>query len=146
MEDEETRNRAKQWAKEAPHFDEPIASMINGAIDTMPLTLVGMSFCKVCESVLCGVCGDCHSWDLRVSDPPCLNDHDTIGQNCVAWWQALESIMTVQMEYECRAMTNKRPHGSHHLLSTFDGFVQFSSTKSNDLYLFAHILGRTHKN
>jgi hypothetical protein len=58
------REQAKQWTTDALKFDEPMATMIHAYIDDMPLTEVGMPYCKACESVLCGVCGDCHSFDL----------------------------------------------------------------------------------
>ena len=51
------RERAKQWATDALGFDEPMATMIHAYVDDMPVTLVGMPYCKACESVLCGVCG-----------------------------------------------------------------------------------------
>ncbi|MBO0791720.1 MAG: hypothetical protein J2P36_12330 [Ktedonobacteraceae bacterium] len=93
---EEVREKAKQWATKALHFDEPFATMIHEYIDEMPLTLEGMPYCPACESILCGACGDCHSFDLRINDPICPKDHDTMGQDCVAWWQALKSVITVQ--------------------------------------------------
>lgn len=90
------RERAKQWATDALKFDEPMATMIHAYIDEMPLTLAGIPYCKACESVLCGVCGECHSWDLTPSQPECPMDHDTTGRSCVAWWQAHKSVITVQ--------------------------------------------------
>jgi hypothetical protein len=97
LDDESTiRQQAKQWATSALHFDEPMASMIQGYIDETPLTLVGAPYCGACESVLCGVCGDCHSFDLEPNRPECPMDNNTTGRTCVAWWQALKSVITVQ--------------------------------------------------
>ena len=89
------RERAKQWATDALKFDEPMATMIHAYIDEMPLTLAGIPYCKACESVLCGVCGDCHSFDL-FDRPECPMDQDTTGRTCVSWYQALKAVVTVQ--------------------------------------------------
>lgn len=89
------RERAKQWATDTLKFDEPMATMIHAYIDDMLLDLIGMPYCKACESVLCGVCGDCHSFDL-FDRPECPMDHDTTGRTCVAWYQALKVVMTMQ--------------------------------------------------
>ncbi len=89
------REQAKQWATDALKFDAAFTAMIHGYIDEMPLTLVGMPYCKACESVLCGVCGDCHSFDL-FDRPECPMDNDTTGRTCVAWYQALKAVVTVQ--------------------------------------------------
>ena len=93
---EYTKALAKVYAKQALHFDDVGDSRIAAFIDELPLSQVGMAYCPACESVLCGVCGDCHSWDLQISDPECPNDHDTTGRDCVFWWQALKAIVTVQ--------------------------------------------------
>lgn len=102
MEDEETRPQAKQWAKRALHFDAPMAAKIERYIDTIPLNMI-MPYCKACENALCGVCGECHSFDLLSeicpNDPDIDNeDGGSVTSDCVAWWQALKSIWTVQRE------------------------------------------------
>jgi hypothetical protein len=95
------REQAKQYARQSLHFeDRQMNTWIEQAIDTMPLTLVGMPYCRACESVLCGVCGDCHSFDLKISDPECPNDNDTAGSPCIAWWQGLKAVITAQRQSE----------------------------------------------
>jgi hypothetical protein len=90
------REQAKQWATEVLKFDEPLASMIHADIDEMLLSLVGMPFCPACESVLCGACGHCHSFELLFDRPECPNDNDDEGRECVAWYQAHKAVYTVQ--------------------------------------------------
>jgi hypothetical protein len=89
------QERAKQWATDALKFDAVFTATIHAYIDEMPLTEVGMPYCPACESVLCGVCGDCHSFDL-FDRPECPMDNDTTGSTCVAWYQALKAVVTVQ--------------------------------------------------
>lgn len=88
--------QAKQWATEVLKFDEPLASMIHADIDEMLLSLVGMPFCPACESVLCGACGHCHSFELLFDRPECPNDNDDEGREGVAWYQAHKAVYTVQ--------------------------------------------------
>ena len=65
-------------------------------IPTLPLTWVGIPSCPACERVLCGVCGHCHGLDLLPSRPECPGDNDDMGRDCVAWYQALKAVVTVQ--------------------------------------------------
>src|SRR5260370_18282476 len=65
-------------------------------IPTLPLTWVGIPSCPACERVLCGVCGHCHGLDLLRSHPACPDDNSDMGHDCVAWYQALKAVMTVQ--------------------------------------------------
>lgn len=95
MPDTLIREQAKQWATDALKFDAQFTATIHAYIDDMPLTLVGMPYCEACESVLCGVCGDCHSFDL-FDRPECPMDNDTTGRTCVAWYQAHKAVYTVQ--------------------------------------------------
>ncbi len=97
---EELREKAKQWATEALLFNETLTQMIHTSIDEMPLPWVGRPYCPACESVLCGVCGECHSHDLHINDSDCPNDHDTMGRDCFVWWQALKSVITAQQMEE----------------------------------------------
>jgi hypothetical protein len=85
-----------EWIHQALHFDVAFTEEIVAIVPTIPLSLVGMPYCPACESVLCGACGQCHSLDLLSSDPECPGDHDTMGRNCVAWWQAFKAVYTVQ--------------------------------------------------
>lgn len=76
-------------------------SLIANAVEivpTIPLSMEGQPYCKACESVLCGACGDCHSLDMRISDPICPNDNDTMGANCAAWWQAHHTVWCILYE------------------------------------------------
>jgi len=66
-------------------------------VPTIPINLVGMFYCSACESVLCGACGGCHMLDaFPFSRPECPNDHDNMGANCAAWYQAFNAVHTVQ--------------------------------------------------
>lgn len=66
-------------------------------VPTIPLPPVGMLSCPACESVLCDACGHCHLLDaVPFSLPDCPSDHDDLGANCAAWYQALNAVTTVQ--------------------------------------------------
>jgi hypothetical protein len=70
-------------------------------VPTIPTHLAGMPYCPACESVLCGACGGCHMLDVvPFSRPECPNDHDDMGANCAAWYQALNAMVTVQRMHE----------------------------------------------
>ncbi len=90
------RERAKQWATDALKFDAAFTATLHAYINEMPLTEVGMPYCPACESVLCGACGHCHGLDLLPSRPECPGDNDDMGRDCVAWYQALKAVVTVQ--------------------------------------------------
>lgn len=63
-------------------------------VPTIPTTLVGMPYCRACESVLCGACGDCHGLSLAPPDV-CPADQENMGADCAAWWQAYNAVYTL---------------------------------------------------
>ena len=66
-------------------------------VPTIPTQLAGMPYCPACESMLCGACGGCHMLDVvPFSRPECPNDHDDMGADCTAWYQAFNAVQTVQ--------------------------------------------------
>jgi hypothetical protein len=65
----------------------------------LPTRHEGMPYCRGCESVLCGACGDCHSLDLAPPDL-CPADQDTMGSDCAAWFQAYNAVFTMAREIE----------------------------------------------
>ena len=66
-------------------------------VPSIPIHLAGMPYCPACESVLCGACGSCHMLDvIPFSRPECPNDHDDMGSDCAAWYQALNAVHTAQ--------------------------------------------------
>lgn len=100
MEEATIRQSAKEWASSALHFDAPFMARIHAYIDTIPLSPVGMKYCPACESLSCGFCGDCHNFDALPGQPLCPLDQDNEGRECVAWWQALKSIITAKRMIE----------------------------------------------
>jgi hypothetical protein len=66
-------------------------------VPSISTKLAGMPYCPACESVLCGACGHCHMLDVvPFSRPECPNDHDNMGADCTAWWQAFNAVQTIQ--------------------------------------------------
>lgn len=101
MEEATIRQSAKEWASSALHFDAVITARIRAYIDEIPSSPVGMKYCPACESLSCGVCGDCHNFDAMPRQPLCPLDNENEGRDCVEWWQALKSIITAKrMEEE----------------------------------------------
>jgi hypothetical protein len=91
------QEQAIEWIHQALKFDEPTEQEIVALVPSIPLDLVGMPYCLACESVLCGACGHCHMLDVVLfSQPECPNDHDDMGADCAAWWQAFNAVQTVQ--------------------------------------------------
>jgi hypothetical protein len=80
-------------------------------IPTLPLTRVGIPSCPACERVLCGVCGHCHGLDLLRSHPACPDDNSDMGHDCVAWYQALKAVMTVQYPSEISGSSQEQQNG-----------------------------------
>jgi len=76
-----------------PAFFEQASSFV----PTISLNPADMSYCPVCKSVLCGECGHCHRLEVgSFSRPDCPNDHNDMGADCAAWYQALNAVWTVQ--------------------------------------------------
>ena len=64
-------------------LDAALIAEIVTHVPEIPLSLVGMSYCAACESVLCGACGHCHSWDLQPNAPECPGDNDDVGHDAL---------------------------------------------------------------
>jgi hypothetical protein len=47
-----------------------------------------MPYCRACEGVLCGACGDWHGLDLAPPDFYSA-DQENMGADCAAWWSVL---------------------------------------------------------
>ncbi len=94
--EQDIRQAAKEWASSALHFEAATMAMIHAYIDEIPLSPIGMAYCPACESASCGACGGCHNFDAMPGQLWCPMDNDNEGRDCVAWWQAHKSILTVQ--------------------------------------------------
>jgi len=85
--------RGQKRMQDEPAFFEQASSFV----PTISLNPADMAYCPVCKSVLCGECGHCHRLEVgSFSRPDCPNDHDDMGANCAAWYQALNAVWTVQ--------------------------------------------------
>lgn len=78
----------------APSLSPDLLAEAIARVPTIPTRLEGMPYCRGCESVLCGACGDCHGLDLAPPDF-CPADQDTMGADCAAWWQAYNAVYTL---------------------------------------------------
>jgi hypothetical protein len=87
--------QAAQWLQQST-LSESLKARAIALVPTIPTNPAGMPYCRSCESMLCGACGDCHGLDLLPGDPECPNDHDTMGGSCAAWYQAVNAVWTVQ--------------------------------------------------
>ena len=90
------QEQATRWIKQALHFDAPFEAEIIALVPEIPLNWATLPYCPACESVLCGACGHCHGLDLLPRRPECPGDNDDMGRDCVAWYQALKAVVTVQ--------------------------------------------------
>jgi hypothetical protein len=91
------QEQAIEWIHQALHFDENTQQEIVAIVPSIPLSMTGMPYCEACESVLCGACGHCHMLDVvPFTRPECPNDHDNMGADCAAWWQAFNAVQTIQ--------------------------------------------------
>ncbi len=66
-----------------------------GFLTDVPFDLGELARCTACKSVLCGVCGECHSFDLTHEE--CLHheDHEGSLSSCQAWHQAVSALREV---------------------------------------------------
>ncbi len=90
------QEQAITWIKQALHFDASFEAEIIALVPTIPLAWTTLPCCPACESVLCGAYGRCHGLDLLPKHPECPGDNDDMRHNCVAWYQALKAVVTVQ--------------------------------------------------
>jgi hypothetical protein len=90
------QEQATRWIKQALHLDAPFEAEIIALVPEIPLNWTTLPYCPACESVLCGACGHCHGLDLLPSRPECPGDNDDMGRDCVAWYQALKAVVTMQ--------------------------------------------------
>jgi hypothetical protein len=90
------QEQAIEWIRQSS-LSPSLIEAATALVPSIPTKLVGMSYCPACESVLCGACGSCHMLDvIPFSRPECPNDHDDMGANCAAWWQAFNAVQTIQ--------------------------------------------------
>jgi len=94
-EQEYIQRQAIAFLEHQSNMDAALRAEAITLIPTVPTRLEGMPYCRACESVLCGACGDCHSLDLLPGDGYCRNDQDTMGAPCAAWWQAYNAVYTI---------------------------------------------------
>lgn len=99
-EEAEIRENAKQWAKKALHFNEQETADICAFIDEIPIKDAGRPYCQSCESMLCGACGHCHSYDTNweVNGVFCPLHEEYNGWNCAAYFQAINSLWEARRE------------------------------------------------
>ena len=105
--DEEIKKQALTYL-EGQHLQgeyQPLREATTHYIGEIPISRIGLKHCPVCESVSCGVCGQCHENDRRFLfvGMPCPmavpNGEDTL---CVAWSWAYQFIRDAE-----RVLTKK---------------------------------------
>ncbi len=85
---------------EQADLDPALRDVVIALVPTIPLTREGIPRCRACDSVLCGVCGDCHSLDLVLGDSLCPNDQSTSGVPCALWFEAYLAVQSVMRQCE----------------------------------------------
>ena len=95
-EDEEAiRAFARQLWNGQRSNDQTFATQVDGYLETIPVELQGMPYCRVCESVLCGVCGRCHedTKQFVFIGPHCpVAVPNTERPGCLAWSYAYQFL------------------------------------------------------
>jgi hypothetical protein len=95
QEDEPIRAFARQLWNGQRSTDQVFAGQVDTYLETIPLELRGMPYCRVCESVLCGVCGRCHEDTKRFVfiGPTCpVAVPNTEQPGCLAWTYAYQFL------------------------------------------------------
>jgi hypothetical protein len=101
MSDATIQEQAIAWLQRGG-LDAGLKAAAIAIVPTMPTRPEGMPYCRACESVLCGACGQCHSLDLLPGDGYCRADQDTMGADCAAWFQAYNAVFTMARQQEER--------------------------------------------
>jgi hypothetical protein len=94
-EDEPIRAKARRLWNGQRSTDLAFAEQVDTLLSTIPLELQGMPYCRVCESVLCGVCGRCHEDTKRFVfiGPHCpVAVSNTEQPGCLAWTYAYQFL------------------------------------------------------
>ena len=94
-EDETIRAFARQLWNDQRGSDQNFAAQVDGYLETIPVQLQGMPYCRICESVLCGVCGRCHedTKQFVFIGPHCpVAVPNTERPGCLAWSYAYQFL------------------------------------------------------
>jgi hypothetical protein len=88
MDENTLRAKALEFLDGQHIQDQQFYDAIRDYMAEIPVSRVGLPYCKTCESALCGICGQCHELDHEILfvGLHCPVAVETHGMSpCVAW-------------------------------------------------------------